>query len=139
MNYINNNKTTITSFTIRKKIECINIDHANAQIESLKRLYDNKNTFGKILIPNFTFGQEQNVIWYIADYVKGQCLSTSEMVNIVWPSCVLREDTFTLSNYDRINYIRCDESKDIYYIDLNDCKDMSMQERHNVFAKQVKI
>ncbi len=59
------------------------------------------------------------------------------MKSVVWPSCVMREDTFTINNYDRYNFIRCQDSKDIYFIDLNDNNHSSIDERKRSFAKKV--
>ena len=78
-------------------------------------------------------------MWYEADYVKGRYLTSNEMLNIVWPECVLRRDPFTLSNYDKLNYIVCDNTRNIYYIDLNDCKHMSMKERIESWNKEREI
>ena len=112
---------TMITFTIRKEIECVNDTLCSWYIESLSELYDKKNTFGEIKIPEFTYGRSDHTIWYVSDYVKGTMLSESDMRSIVWNECVLREDMFSLLNYDRTSYIRCSNTSEIYYIDLNDC------------------
>lgn len=129
----------ITSFTIRKEIECKTTGIAKSQVDSLTELEEKKDTFGQINIPDFKYGREDNFVWYEADYVKGRYLTSNEMLNIVWPECVLRRDPFTLSNYDKLNYIVCDNTRNIYYIDLNDCRHMSMEERIESWNKEREI
>lgn len=138
MHYVNKNKTTLTSFTITKIIDCRNEEIANNLYNNLLELQNKKNTFEKIKFPDFEFELEDNTIWYKADYIKGLPLSKKEMADIVWPVCVLRKDTFTIMNYDRINYLRCIKTNQIYFIDLNDCYHSSLIERQNLFKEQVK-
>ena len=129
----------ITSFTIRKEIECRTISIAKCQVDSLAELEEKKDTFGQINIPDFKFGRKDNFVWYEADYVKGVIISRSAMKNVVWNECVLRKDTFTLSNYGRENYIWCKLTNDLYYIDLNDCRHISMEKRMESWNKERKI
>ena len=112
---------TMITFTIRKEIECVNDTLCDWYMESLRELHDKRDTFGRIKIPDFTYGRYDDTIWYVSVYVKGKMLNESDMRSIVWKECVLREDTFSLLNYDRTSYIRCNNTKEIYYIDLNDC------------------
>ena len=112
---------TMTSFTIRKEIECVNDTLCDWYIKTLKELHDKRDTFGKIKIPEFDYGRYDDTVWYVSDYVKGEYCNESDMRSIVWNECVLREDTFSLLNYDRTSYIRCHNTKEIYFIDLNDC------------------
>tara|TARA_B100000085_G_scaffold155843_1_gene141535 strand:- start:1473 stop:1886 length:414 start_codon:yes stop_codon:yes gene_type:complete len=128
MFYIGNHKDRIVSFTIKKEIECRTSSIAENQFNSLTELQEKKNTFGEICIPNFTYGKNDNFVWYESDYIKGRIIKPEDM-KIVWKECVLREDSFTLSNYDRTNYIKCGESSKIYFIDLNDCRHMTIEER----------
>ncbi len=102
-------------------------------MESLRELHDKRDTFGRIKIPDFTYGRYDDTIWYVSDYVKGKMLNESDMRSIVWKECVLREDTFSLLNYDRTSYIRCSNNKEIYYIDLNDCGQESIDMRKERF------
>jgi len=74
-------------------------------------------------------------VWYESTFIKGIPISNAEMESIVWPLCVMREDSFTINNYDRYNYIRCLESGNIYYIDLNDCYHTLIEQRKNKFFK----
>ena len=129
----------ITSFTIRKEIECKTTSIAKSQVDSLAELEEKKDTFGQINIPDFNFGREDNFVWYEADYVKGRHLTSNEMLKIVWPECVLRKDPFTLSNYDKLNYIVCDNTQNIYYIDLNDCRNMTFEERRDQFMRETRL
>ena len=128
MFYIGNHKDRIVSFTIRKEIECRTSSIAKDQFNSLAELQEKKDTFGEICIPNFRYGKNDNFVWYESDYIKGRIIKPEDM-KIVWKECVLREDSFTLSNYDRTNYIKCGESSKIYFIDLNDCRHMTIEER----------
>lgn len=136
MFYINRRKDRIVSFTIKKEIEFKTTRLAENQFNSLVELEKKKETFGQIHIPNFKYGKDDNFLWYEADFIKGKVLTPNDMKLIVWKECVLREDTFTLFNYDRVNYIRCDESSEIYYIDLNDCGHMPIKERIILWNEQ---
>lgn len=129
----------ITSFTIRKEIECKTTSIAKSQVDSLAELEEKKDTFGQINIPDFKYGREDNFVWYEADYVKGRIIKPKDMKTIVWKECVLREDSFTLSNYGCPNFIWCKETHRLYYIDLNDCRHMSIEERMEFWNKEREI
>jgi hypothetical protein len=137
MYYTNKQKTMIVSFTIKKVIEYRNDELAHFANKNLKELQQKKDTFGDIIIPDFNFELNDNIIWYESVFIKGLPISNLEMESIVWPLCVMREDRFTINNYDRYNFIRCQDSKDIYFIDLNDCYHSSIDERKRSFAKNV--
>ena len=124
---------TMITFTIRKEIECVNGTLCDWYMESLRELHDKRDTFGKIRIPEFDYGRYDDTVWYVSDYVKGKMLSESDMRSIVWNECVLREDTFSLLNYDRTSYIKCSNTKEIYFIDLNDCGRQDINERKKRF------
>ena len=124
---------TMITFTIRKEIECVNDTLCDWYIESLDELYSKRKSFGKIKIPYFTYGKNDNTVWYVSDYVKGDNLSERDMHSIVWNECVLREDTFSLLNYDRTSYIKCSNTKEIYFIDLNDCGREDIDKRRERF------
>ena len=133
----------VMSFTIKKVIECISKELALDQFNNLKELELNKDSFRqspasgglKILIPDYEYGIDDNIVWYESTFIKGIPISNAEMESIVWPLCVMREDSFTINNYDRYNYIRCLESGNIYYIDLNDCYHTLIEQRKNKFFK----
>lgn len=134
----------VISFTIKKVIECISNELALEQFNSLKELELNKDSFRqspasggqKILIPDYEYGIDDNTVWYESTFIKGIPISNAEMESIVWPLCVMREDSFTINNYDRYNYIRCLESGNIYYIDLNDCYHSLIEQRKIKFSKE---
>jgi len=137
MYYTNKKKTHVVSFTIKKVIEYKDVDRALNKSKDLKELQDKKESFGKIHIPDFNFELNDNILWYESVFIKGRPISDSEMVSIVWPSCVMRQDRFTVNNYDRYNFIRCEVSKDVYFIDLNDAFHSSIDERKKEFTKSV--
>ncbi len=124
---------TMITFTIRKEIECVNETLCDWYMKTLRELHDKRDTFGKIKIPEFDYGRYDSTVWYVSDYVKGEYCSESDMRSIVWNECVLREDTFTLLNYNRTSYIRCSNTREIYYIDLNDCGRRDINERKKRF------
>ena len=124
---------TMITFTIRKEIECVNETLCDWYMKTLRELHDKRDTFGKIKIPEFDYGRYDSTVWYVSDYVKGKYCSESDMRSIVWNECVLREDTFTLLNYNRTSYIRCSNTREIYYIDLNDCGRRDINERKKRF------
>ena len=129
---------TVSSFTIRKEIKCIDETVSQEQYLRLFRLRDQRESFGLVHIPWFTYGKRDNIVWYESDFIKGRVCSESEMREVVWKHCVLRDDKFTVTNFDPRNFIVCDKTKDIYYIDLNDCGVMYIKERVNRFNEQVK-
>ena len=129
---------TMITFTIRKEIECVNETLCDWYMKSLRELHDKRDTFGKIKIPEFDYGRYDDTVWYVSDYVKGDNLSESDMRSIVWNECVLREDTFSLLNYDRTSYIRCSNTKEIYYIDLNDCGRQDIDKRMKRFYESAR-
>ena len=124
---------TMITFTIRKEIECVNDTLCNWYMKSLNELYSKRDTFGLIQIPYFTYGRTDNTIWYVSDYIKGCMLNEKDMNSIVWNECVLRNDTFSLLNYDKTSYIRCSNTRKIYYIDLNDCGREDIHKRKERF------
>ena len=139
MYYANKKRTQLVSFTIKKVIEYVSVAKARIENDNLRELQEKKEGFGEIHIPDFHFELNDNILWYESVFIKGIPLSNSEMVSIVWPSCVMREDTFSINNYDRYNYIRCQDSKDIYFIDLNDAYHSTIDERKRAFGKNVYI
>ena len=126
---------TMITFTIRKEIQCVNDTLCSWYMESLDELYDKRESFGRIRIPYFTYGRYDDTIWYVSDYVKGDNLSERDMHSIVWNDCVLRDDAFSLLNYDRTSYIRCSNTREIYYIDLNDCGREDINKRMERFKR----
>ena len=135
MVYINGERNHIVAFIIRKEMECNCVGAAEEQIRTLTELQEKKDTFGDIKIPDFTFGRDDNFVWYEADYIKGDVIQNKWLYDTLWKECVLRKDSFTLSNYGYRNFIRCPDTKEIYYIDLSDCRHMTMKERENAWNR----
>jgi hypothetical protein len=132
MIYISNDKTKIVSFTIKKIITCIDEESARTIEQNMMQLAN--ASFGDIKIPVFSFGRNQTNVWYISDYVKGKILKKKEM-GVVYENVVKRSPLFTLTNFSHENYIRCQNTGLIYYIDLNDCGDMAHLEREDLFER----
>ena len=135
MIYINADRNRMVEFTIRKEIQFKNDNHAAFVAKNLDELQEKKNTFGDILIPNFTFEKNNNVVWYEAEYIKGNTVRSKHLVETLWKECVLRKDSITLSNYCWRNYIKCQDTQKLYYIDLNECMHMTMDERKESWNK----
>ncbi len=118
-----------TSFTITKEITCIDEDYAKQTARRLTRLNSRRFTFRYVMIPEFTFERKGNVVKYTSEYIKGNPCSIERMNAEVWPDCVLRLDPFTIVNYGRENFIVCDTRKKIFFVDLEDCGHVLMNER----------
>ena len=134
MTYLGRGKSTIISFTITKEIDYLNDDLAIEAENNLVKL--SKAKFKDVHIPNFSFKRNSNTLTYTCDYVKGRELTFVEMRSIVYECCVLHNDSFSLTNYSRENYIKCDDTGLIYYIDLNDCGVISIEDRKKIFIEK---
>ena len=118
-----------TSFTIVKEITCMDEDYAKEIEKKLITLNSRRFTFRYVMIPEFTFERKENIVKYTSEYIKGNPCSIERMNAEVWPDCVLRPDLFTIVNYGRENFIVCDTRKKIFFVDLEDCGHIPMNQR----------
>lgn len=132
MYYVDSLRTNIKKFTLTKVIEYQTVDCAKIVFDNLSRL--KSENFNRVLIPDYQYSIEDNIITIISDYVKGFYCSKP---NIVIEDIVNHKSDYTFDDYHRQNYIVCDNTNKIYMVDLESyCYFPSVEERMLMFNEQ---
>lgn len=109
------------------------IDYQVHMLEQLK-----KSTFNRILIPNFSYGVFENVLTIHMEYIKGKQV-TKDIRHIykdmVYEDLVCSPNPISAMGYTIENFIISRENNRLYYIDLEDINDKSIEERKINFQK----
>lgn len=130
------NTTGIVSFKIIKEIDYINIETANQKYNDFTHLR-NKN-FNRVHVPDFTFKKNNTTLSYTSDFIKGAQITQSsknKYKDIIYEDLVNRNDDYSFTSYGLTNFIIEEHTNRIYYIDLDDYRKISVEERKQRFNK----
>ena len=130
------NKTGIVSFKIIKEIDYLNEDITKEKYNDFTHLKN--KTFNRIHIPEFTFKKNNESLSYTSDYIKGTQIHEhikEKYKKIIYEDLVMRNDNYSFTGYGLENFIIEDYTKRLYYIDLDDYRKSSIEERIKRFNK----
>jgi len=130
------NKTGIVSFKIIKEIDYLNEDITKEKYNDFTHLKN--KTFNRIHIPEFTFKKNNKSLSYTSDYVKGIQIHEhikEKYKKIIYEDLVMRKDDYSFTGYGLENFIIENYTKRLYYIDLDDYRKSSIEERIKRFNK----
>tara|TARA_B100000886_G_C20384470_1_gene475396 strand:- start:102 stop:512 length:411 start_codon:yes stop_codon:yes gene_type:complete len=130
------NKTGIVSFKIIKEIDYLNEDITKEKYNDFTHLKN--KTFNRIHIPEFTFKKNNESLSYTSDYVKGIQIHEhikEKYKKIIYEDLVMRKDDYSFTGYGLENFIIENYTKRLYYIDLDDYRKSSIEERIKRFNK----
>ena len=130
------NKTGIVSFKIIKEISYLNEEITKEKYCDFTHLKN--KTFNRIHIPEFTFKKNNESLSYTSDYIKGIQIHEhikEKYKKIIYEDLVMRKDDYSFTGYGLENFIIEDYTKRLYYIDLDDYRKSSIEERIKRFNK----
>ncbi len=105
------------SFSLTKKIECNNSEYINIVIDKLERL--NKSRFNRVLIPKFDYFVKDDIIELSMEYIKSSYnLLTPNDSKIIYEDVVLCKSDWTFLDYHPENYIKDQNTNEIYAVDF---------------------
>ena len=130
------NKSGLVSFRIIKEIDYLNEDIAIEKEEDYNHLKD--KTFNRIHVPNFSFKRKDSSITYKSDYIKGIQIckhNKAKYKDIIFEDLVKRQSDYSFTGYYFTNFIIEEHTNRIYYIDLDDYRKSTINERIERFNK----
>ena len=120
--YVNSHNTRKVHFTLTKDITYLDVNRLKDKMMRLKMLQ--REDFGKIKIPNFTFEQTGDLsLRIVSEYVKGRYANRDEMI-IIQQYAVERVNKpnaqYSFGDFNASNWI-VDQKKpnDLYAIDVD--------------------
>ena len=137
---INSSLTLNISFEFTKTIDCITEDNTKIMVEKLERLKEEK--FKRILIPQFEYEVNGNILIQKVEYIKGRKMgmTVEKYRNWIYKDLVERDDDWTFCDYYYDNFIVLDSENKIYAIDFQSYNYMpSKDDRRKIWDKHSDI
>ena len=114
------------SFFIEKKVYCPTIEAAHKVVRRLTQLDEEKNCFNDVKFPEFTVDRCDKVLTIKSQFIKGYQLQGGHhtktylrrYVDIIQRDLVERENCFSVTDYNPLNFIVERDTLDLYYVDL---------------------
>ena len=106
------------SFQFTKTIDCITEENTAMMVDKLERL--KKEKFERILIPQFEYEVEDNIIIQKVEYIKGRKMgmTVEKYRNWIYQDLVERDSDWTFCDYYYDNFIVLDAENKIYAVDF---------------------
>ncbi len=106
------------SFQFTKTIDCITEENTAMMVDKLERL--KKEKFERILIPQFEYEVEDNIIIQKVEYIKGRKMgmTVEKYRNWIYKDLVERDNDWTFCDYYYDNFIVLDGENKIYAVDF---------------------
>jgi|TARA_B100000287_G_scaffold418806_1_gene456249 hypothetical protein len=130
------NTTGIVSFKIVKEINYINENIATEKELDYEHLQN--ETFNRVHIPDFSFKRKDSSITYESDYIKGIQIcehNKAKYKDIIFEDIVKKQNDYSFTSYHYTNFIIEEYTNRIYYIDLDDYRMITLNERIKRFNK----
>jgi len=135
--YITTNESSgsrITTFKFIKTTQYENKKLIESTLNNLERL--KTEDFGKIYIPNFSFVQTtHNTIEITSDFIKGLWYPNITDNRIIEDYLVKRinkpDDPYTFGDLNHHNFLHCNNTQRLFFIDLDCYRKFKMEERWN--------
>ena len=112
--------------------------------ENLKKL--SKDKFTTVKIPKFSFKRNHNVIICKMEFIKGVQLNPGTRDNYgkqIYDDLVLRKNSpnreYSFIDYSVSNFIVCENTNDLYFVDLECYQKMPAFDRKNLFFHEYKF
>ena len=125
-----------TTFTLTKMIEYPQEDiqeKLSLKVEWLDRLQ--KDSFNRVRIPRFEYEILNNRLYITSDYIKGKYLNKSK-IPIIEEDVIYRKNSWSFADFNYRNYIQEEHTDNIYMIDFDTYRQISMEDRKNLWEKQ---
>ena len=100
------------------------------QVECLEKLKECK--FNRILIPKFDYGVFENVLTIHMQYIKGKQITLENRYKykkIIYEDLVYSSNPISVMGYTIENFIVSREDNQLYFIDLEDIRFSTIEER----------
>tara|TARA_A100001011_G_scaffold400783_2_gene518753 strand:- start:5736 stop:6263 length:528 start_codon:yes stop_codon:yes gene_type:complete len=125
-----------TTFTLTKCIEYSPEDLQEKlalKTKWLDRLH--KDSFNRIHIPKFEYEILNSKLYITSEYIKGKYLNKSKM-SIIEEDVVYRKNRWSFADYNYRNYIQEERTDNIYMIDFDTYREISIKDRKILWEKQ---
>ena len=116
------------SFELIKSIDCYTPENRDRMVEKLDRLKE--EDFNRVLIPDFDYRVDGNIVTYNVDFIKGYGVGTfiPKFADIVYEDVVARESDWTFGDYHMVNFIVEYKTDKLYAIDFQSYSYLSDRE-----------
>ena len=105
------------NYNLKKIVTCENKDIAVAVSKKFDKL--KQDNFNRILIPDFDYSINDNLITYHQEYIKGYALGTiSKYSQIIYEDVVIRKSDWTFDDYSMGNFVIEIYTNKIYMVDI---------------------
>ena len=126
----------IMTLTIRKEILFADGLDQHDAYKNLERLQT--ENFNRIKIPKFTIKWDGNMLIYESEFVKGETIRSISDYEIMYEDLVLRDSDYSFNTFRPQNFIK-DWRGDIYAIDLDDYKEISIEDRVSKWERSMRF
>jgi 3-methyladenine DNA glycosylase AlkD len=106
------------SFTLTKRLDCKTDKLTEIVVDKLERL--KKEDFNRVLIPEFNYNVDGNIVIYDVEFIKGYGIPMfiPELSKIIYEDVVNRKSDWTLCDYSNDNFIIDANTNTLYAIDF---------------------
>jgi len=106
------------SFDLIKSVDCYTPENRDIMIQKLDRLKE--EDFNRVLIPDFEYKVDGNVVTYNVDFIKGYGIGTfiPQFADVVYEDVVTRESDWSFADYHMVNFIVEYKTDKLYAIDF---------------------
>ena len=105
------------NYNLKKIVTCENKEVAVAVSKKFDKL--KLDNFNRILIPEFDYSVNNNIITYYQEYIKGYALGTiSKYSQIIYEDVVIRKSDWTFDDYSMGNFLIEMYTNKIYMVDI---------------------
>tara|TARA_B100000614_G_C14490671_1_gene470572 strand:- start:345 stop:854 length:510 start_codon:yes stop_codon:yes gene_type:complete len=105
------------NYNLKKIVTCENKEVAVAVSKKFDKL--KLDNFNRILIPEFDYSVNNNIITYYQEYIKGYALGTiSKYSQIIYEDVVIRKSDWTFDDYSMGNFVIEMYTNKIYMVDI---------------------
>ena len=105
------------NYNLKKIVTCESKEIAVAISKKFDKL--KQDNFNRILIPEFDYSVNNNIITYHQEYIKGYALGTiSKYSQIIYEDIVIRKSDWTFDDYSMGNFVIEIYTNKIYMVDI---------------------
>lgn len=125
-----------TNFTLTKCIEYLDDDIEEKLVfrtECLDRL--KKDSFNRVRVPNFEYEVLNGKLYITSEYIKGKYLNKSK-IPIIEEDVIYRKNSWSFADYNYRNYIQEERTENIYMVDFDTYRQISIEDRKILWKKQ---
>ena len=108
----------------------------NIHKKIFKKSYRLKQSgFNRVRIPRFEYEILNNRLYITSDYIKGKYLNKSK-IPIIEEDVIYRKNSWSFADFNYRNYIQEERTDNIYMIDFDTYRQISMEDRKILWEKQ---